>query len=589
MKKQSDLSRLMGYAGNYRYFTYASWVLSAVSALVALVPFVYIWKILRDVLNAAPDYAQAVNIPHYGWMAVLFAVLAYLIYIAALMCSHLSAFRVATNLRLEVSEHLATLPLGFTETFGSGKLRKIIHESTGAAETFLAHQLPDKYNAMATPIGLLVLLLVFDWRLGLLSLVPVALGFVIMSAMTGRRMADKMRQYGNALESMSNEAVEYVRGIPVVKTFGQSVFSFKKFKATIDEYEKWVIAYTKELRMPMMLYTAAINGVFAFLIVGGLLFTRNGVTSEFLLNLLFYIIITPVISLTLTRIMYMSENELVVADALARVDSVLDAEPVPENDHPRHPKDASVSLKDVHFSYDGKTDVIKGVSLKIQPGQMVAFVGPSGGGKSTLANLICRFFDVQSGSVRVGGADVRDIPKEELMDTISFVFQNSRLLKGSILDNVRLGRAQATEAEVLAVLKAAQCMDIVEKFPEGIHTVIGTKGVYLSGGEQQRIAIARAMLKNAPILLLDEATAFADPDNEAKVQAAFAQLAKGKTVLMIAHRLSTVANADCIYVVQDGQIVESGTKDELCAQNGLFARMWQDYQASVQWKVAKEG
>lgn len=589
MKKQSDLSRLMGYAGNYRYFTYASWVLSAVSALVALVPFVYIWKILRDVLNAAPDYAQAVSIPHYGWMAVLFAVLAYLIYIAALMCSHLSAFRVATNLRLEVSEHLATLPLGFTETFGSGKLRKIIHESTGAAETFLAHQLPDKYNAMATPIGLLVLLLVFDWRLGLLSLVPVALGFVIMSAMTGRRMADKMRQYGNALESMSNEAVEYVRGIPVVKTFGQSVFSFKKFKATIDEYEKWVIAYTKELRMPMMLYTAAINGVFAFLIVGGLLFTRNGVTSEFLLNLLFYIIITPVISLTLTRIMYMSENELVVADALARVDSVLDAEPVPENDHPRHPKDASVSLKDVHFSYDGKTDVIKGVSLKIQPGQMVAFVGPSGGGKSTLANLICRFFDVQSGSVRVGGADVRDIPKEELMDTISFVFQNSRLLKGSILDNVRLGRAQATEAEVLAALKAAQCMDIVEKFPEGIHTVIGTKGVYLSGGEQQRIAIARAMLKNAPILILDEATAFADPDNEAKVQAAFAQLAKGKTVLMIAHRLSTVASADCIYVVQDGRITETGTKDELCAQNGLFARMWQEYQASVQWKVAKEG
>ena len=589
MKKQSNLSRLMGYAGNYRYFTYASWVLSAVSALMALIPFLYIWMILRDVLNAAPNYAQAVNIPRYGWMAVLFAVLSYLIYIAALMCSHLSAFRVATNLRLEVSEHLATLPLGFTETFGSGKLRKIIHESTGAAETFLAHQLPDKYNAMATPIGLLVLLLVFDWRLGLLSLVPVALGFVIMSAMTGRRMADKMRQYGNALESMSNEAVEYVRGIPVVKTFGQSVFSFKKFKATIDEYEKWVIAYTKELRMPMMLYTAAINGVFAFLIVGGLLFTRNGVTSEFLLNLLFYIIITPVISLTLTRIMYMSENELVVADALARVDSVLDAEPVPENDHPRHPKDASVSLKDVHFSYDGKTDVIKGVSLKIQPGQMVAFVGPSGGGKSTLANLICRFFDVQSGSVRVGEADVRDIPKEELMDTISFVFQNSRLLKGSILDNVRLGRAQATEAEVLAALKAAQCMDIVEKFPAGIHTVIGTRGVYLSGGEQQRIAIARAMLKNAPILILDEATAFADPDNEAKVQAAFSQLAKGKTVLMIAHRLSTIANADCIYVVQDGQIVESGTKDELCAQNGLFARMWQEYQASVQWKVAKEG
>ena len=586
MKKQSDLSRLMGYAGNYRYFTYASWVLSAVSALVALVPFVYIWKILRDVLNAAPDYAQAVNIPHYGWMAVLFAVLSYLIYIAALMCSHLSAFRVAANLRLEVSEHLATLPLGFTETFGSGKLRKIIHESTGAAETFLAHQLPDKYNAMATPIGLLVLLLVFDWRLGLLSLVPVALGFVIMSAMTGRRMADKMRQYGNALESMSNEAVEYVRGIPVVKTFGQSVFSFKKFKATIDEYEKWVIAYTKELRMPMMLYTAAINGVFAFLIVGGLLFTRNGVTSEFLLNLLFYIIITPVISLTLTRIMYMSENELVVADALARVDSVLDAEPVPENDHPRHPKDASVSLKDVHFSYDGKTDVIKGVSLKIQPGQMVAFVGPSGGGKSTLANLICRFFDVQSGSVRVGGADVRDIPKEELMDTISFVFQNSRLLKGSILDNVRLGRPQATEAEVLAALKAAQCMDIIEKFPDGVNTVIGSRGIYLSGGEMQRIAIARAVLKNAPIIILDEATASVDTDNESYIQEAISELVKGKTLLVIAHRLNTIQNADQILVISDGQISQHGTHEELMEQPGIYQDFVRIRMNSAGWSLS---
>ena len=589
MKKRSDFSRLMGYAGGHRVFTYASLVLSAVSALMALIPFLYIWMILRDVLAVAPDYAQAVNIPHYGWMAVLFAVLSYLIYIAALMCSHLSAFRVATNLRLAVSEHLAVLPLGFAENFGSGKLRKIIHESTGAAETYLAHQLPDQYNAIATPVGLLVLLLAFDWRLGLLSLAPVVLAFLIMATMTGKRMAEKMRQYGNALEAMSNEAVEYVRGIPVVKTFGQSVFSFKKFKTTIDEYEKWVTSYTKDLRLPMMFYTAAVNGVFAFLIAGGLLFTTHGVTPEYLLNLLFYIIITPVISLTLTKIMYMSENKMVVADALSRIDSVLDAEPVPAFGQPQHPQNSSVTLRDVHFSYDGKAEVIKGVSMDIKPGQTVALVGPSGGGKSTLASLICRFFDVQGGSVSIGGADVRAIPKEELMDTVAFVFQNSKLLKGTILDNVRLGRPDATEEEVLAALKTAQCMDIIEKFPEGIHTVIGSKGVYLSGGEQQRIAIARAVLKNAPVLILDEATAFADPDNEAKVQAAFARLAKGKTVLMIAHRLSTVANADCIYVVQDGRITETGTKDELCAQNGLFARMWQDYQASVQWKVAKEG
>ena len=589
MKKPSDLSRLMGYAGGHRVFTYASWLLSALSALVALVPFLYIWMILRDVLQAAPDYAQAVNIPHYGWMAVLFAALSYLIYVCALLCSHLSAFRVATNLRLAVTEQLAKLPLGFTERYGSGRLRKVVQESTGAAETHLAHQLPDQYSAMATPVGLLVLLFVFDWRLGLLSLIPVLLGFVIMAAMTGKRMAEKMRQYNDALAAMSGEAVEYVRGIPVVKTFGQSVFSFKKFKATIDEYEKWVIAYTKELRMPMLFYTAAINGVFAFLIAGGLLLTRNGVTPEFLLNLLFYIIITPVISLTLTKIMYMSESKMIVADALQRIDSVLDAEAVPESQCPRHPEDGSVTLTDVHFSYDGKTDVIKGVSLQVQPGQTVALVGPSGGGKSTLASLIVRFFDVGSGSIRIGGADVRDIPKEELMDTVSFVFQNSRLLKGSILDNVKLGRPDATEEEVLAALRTAQCMDIIAKFPEGVHTVIGTKGVYLSGGEQQRIAIARAVLKNAPILILDEATAFADPDNEAKVQAAFAELAKGKTVIMIAHRLSTVADADCIYVVRDGQIEEAGTRDELCARDGLFAKMWQEYQSSVQWKVEKEG
>ena len=589
MKKQSDLARLMGYAGGHRVFTYASWVLAAVSALVALVPFWYIWKILRDVLAAAPEYFRAVNIPHYGWMAVLFAALAYLIYVGALLCSHLAAFRVATNLRLAVTEHLAKLPLGFTERYGSGRLRKVVEESTGAAETYLAHQLPDQYNAMATPVGLLVLLAVFDWRLGLLSLVPVALAFAVMATMTGVRMAEKMRQYGNALAAMSNEAVEYVRGIPVVKIFGQSVFSFKKFKGTIDEYEKWVVAYTEELRLPMMFYTAAINGVFAFLIAGGLLFTRNGVTPEFLLNLLFYIIITPVISLTLTRIMMMSENKMIVTDALSRIDSVLDAEPVQESAQPQHPKDSSVELTDVHFSYDGKTDVIRGVSLRIQPGQTAALVGPSGGGKSTLASLMARFFDVGSGSIRIGGADVRDIAKEELMDTVSFVFQNSRLIKGSILDNVKLGRPDATEQEVLAALEAAQCTDILEKFPAGVHTVIGTEGVYLSGGEQQRIAIARAMLKNAPILILDEATAFADPDNEAKVQAAFARLARGKTVILIAHRLTTVADADCIYVVQDGQIAETGTKDELCAQNGLFARMWRDYQSSVEWKVAKEG
>lgn len=585
MKKQSDLSRLMGYAGNYRAFTYASWVLSAVSALVALVPFVYIWKILRDVLNVAPDYAQAVNIPHYGWMAVLFAVLSYLIYIAALMCSHLSAFRVATNLRLAVSEHLAVLPLGFAENFGSGKLRKIIHESTGAAETYLAHQLPDQYNAIATPVGLLVLLLAFDWRLGLLSLAPVVLAFLIMATMTGKRMAEKMRQYGNALESMSNEAVEYVRGIPVVKTFGQSVFSFKKFKTTIDEYEKWVISYTKDLRLPMMFYTAAVNGVFAFLIAGGLLFTTHGVTPEFLLNLLFYIIITPVISLTLTRMMYMSESKMVVADALARIDSVLEAAPMQVQAVPQHPKDSSVTLQDVHFSYDGKTEVIKGVSLEIQPGQTVAFVGPSGGGKTTVSRLAARFWDYQKGSITVGGMEVSRIDPEKLMSLYSIVFQDVTLFDNTILENIRLGRKGATDEEVLAAAKLANCEEFAEKLPDKWNINIGENGCALSGGERQRISIARAFLKDAPIILLDEATASLDVENETAIQEALSRLIKNKTVLIIAHRMRTVAGADQVVVLSGGIVAEQGSPAELYARKGLYAHMVDLQSTSQSWTI----
>ena len=577
MKKQSNLSRLLSYAGGHKYFTYASWVLSGISALTALVPFWYIWKIINEVLEVSPNFGSAANLTHYGIMAMTYAIISYLIYIGALLCSHLAAFRIAANMRIDITEHISKLPIGFADSFGSGKRLKTKHDSTAATETYLAHQLPDKYAAMATPVGLLALLLVFDWRLGLLSLVPVAVGFAVMSAMTGKRMEEKMRQYSNALAAMSNEAVEYVRGIPVVKTFGQSVFSFKKFKATIDEYKKWVLAYTKDMRLPMMLYTAAINGVFAFLILGA-----------FFVNLLFYIIITPVISVTLTKIMYMSEEGMVIGDAIERIDSVLNAEPMSVGNNPQNPKSTSIELENIHFSYDGKKEAVSGISLKIKGGQTVAFVGPSGGGKSTLASLISRFFDVNSGSIKIGGVDVRDIPKDELMNTVSFVFQNSKLIKASILDNVKMGKPNATDEEVLNALKSAQCMDIIEKFPDGVNTVIGSRGIYLSGGEMQRIAIARAVLKNAPIIILDEATAFADPDNEVKVQTAFAKLSEGKTVIMIAHRLSTVRNADCIYVIADGKIAEYGNRAELIEKKGMFYKMQNDYQSSVSWKVSNE-
>ena len=596
MKKQSNLSRLMGYAGKHKILTYLSWILSATSALLALVPFWYIWRIIHDILEVSPDFSQAGNVTHYGWSAVLFAVISVVVYIAALMCSHISAFRVAANIRKELMRHIAALPLGVTEKYGSGKLRRTVNDASAATETYLAHRLPDKAGAIATPIGLLFLLLVFDWRLGLLSLVPVVLGFLIMMKMTGKDMEQRMKEYQNALSDMSNEAVEYVRGIPVVKTFGQTIFSFKRFKATIDNYEKWVIAYTKALRLPMMFYTTAINGVFAFLIAGGILFTRSGVTNELLLNLIFYIVITPVIGTTLTKIMFMSEDAMIVSDAMGRIDEVLDEKPLSESPVNNIPSDNSIVLEHVTYSYDGEKNALKDVSLRIKPGQTIALVGASGGGKTTLANIVTRFFDPDEGRILIGNTDIREIPKETLMNKVSFVFQNSRLIKASILENVRMAKPGATREEIIRALKAAQCMDIIEKLPNGIDTVVGTNGVYLSGGEQQRIAIARAVLKNAPILILDEATAFADPDNEVLIQQALSALSKGelnsnspgKTVIMIAHRLSSITDADCIYVLKDGKIAESGTHSKLIERNGIFTRMWKNYSEAAEWRIAKE-
>lgn len=585
MKKQSNLSRLMQYAGGHKYLTYASWVLSAVSALCALVPFIYIWRIIKEVLDVAPNFENAESLTHYGVMAVVFAILSVLIYIGGLMCSHLSAFRIAANMRRDCMAHIVKLPLGTAESIGSGKLRKIVTDSSAATETYLAHRLPDKAGAIATPVGLLAMLFIFDWRLGLLSLIPVILGFAIMTKMTGKRMEQKMKEYQDALADMSNEAVEYVRGVPVVKTFGQTVFSFKRFKNSIDRYEKWVIAYTKALRMPMMIYTTAINAVFAFLIAGGIIFSRGGVTNELLLNLLFYVIITPVIATTLTKMMFMSEDSMIVNDAIQRVDSVLNAPVLSVSARPKNPCDNSVVLENVSYSYDGTKDAIHNISLSIKSGQTVAVVGPSGGGKTTLANLISRFFDAGKGKVLIGGVDIREIKKEDLMNMVSFVFQDSRLIKTSILENVKMAKPSASRQEVIKALKAAQCEDIIKKLPNGVDTIIGTKGVYLSGGEQQRIAIARAMLKNSPILVLDEATAFADPDNEVLVQKAFAAMSKNKTVIMVAHRLTTVQNADCIYVLKDGEIEESGNHTELMQKDGLYSRMWNEYQTSVNWKV----
>ncbi len=583
-KKEKLLPQLLAYAGKRKVLTYLSMGIVGISQLLALTPFLYIWAILRDVI--AGDNSR---IAHYGWMAVAFAVASIIVYFCGLMCSHLAAFRIAANMRKALMRHIMSLPIGFLDTLGSGKVRKWVQESTQSTETYLAHQLPDKAGMYATMLGLAVLMFLFDWRMGLLCLGTVALSLIVMvSMMIGPTLKTKMGEYNKALDCMSNEAVEYVRGIPVVKTFGQSVFSFKRFKASIDQYQKWVIAYTLDLRLPMVLYTTLVNSCFSVLIGMTLFVAKDGeVDGHFLLNLLYYIIVTPAIAVTLNRLMFASENEMIVAEALSKTNRILAIAPLSVPSDAKRPENNELVLHNVRFRYpDASRFAVDGVTLSVSPGQKIALVGPSGGGKTTTASLMARFFDVTEGTITLGNVCIRNISKQELMNRISFVFQDSRLLKTSILENVRLGRPEATREEVLKALHRAQCDDILAKLPQGSDTVIGTKGTYLSGGEQQRIAIARVMLKDTPIVILDEATAFADPDNETRVQKAFSEMAAmGKTLIMIAHRLSSVTGADCIYVLEDGHISERGTHKQLLEKGGKYAAMWQQYVESVKWNI----
>ena len=578
-----DHMKLIGqYAGGHRILITIGRCLAGVSAAMALVPYYDLWKIIRIAVNGD----DAAEIRSFAWRAVLWTVGSLLVYIAALMCTHIAAFRVQANMRSALMRRIITLPLGIFDEDGTGKIRRIVNDSTAATETFIAHNLADKTVAAVTPVGLIVLIFAFNWKIGLFCMIPALIGFACMMSMMGKNMQQKMAEYQSALDTMSSEATEYVRGIPVVKTFGQTVHSFKRFKSAIDNFGKWTTDYTIMLRKPMTGFMTCINAIFIFIVIAAYIVTKDGTTAKDILNIMYYIIVTPLVTVCLTKIAYSGEAEMTLIDALKRVESIVGLEPLPDKAEGAKPQGHDMELENVSYRYkDATRDAVSGVTLRIAGGEHVALVGPSGSGKTTLAELMVRFFDVADGAIRIGGVNVKDIPSLELMKQVSFVFQDSRLLRTSILENVRMARPDATEAEVTEALAKAQCNDIIDKLPYGIRTVIGEKGTYLSGGEQQRITIARAFLKDAPILILDEATAFADPDNETKVQAAFAELSKGKTVIMIAHRLSTVMNADRIFVMDGGKLAEEGTHAELMAAEGLYKRMFDEYTRSIEWKV----
>ena len=571
-KKESTLSKLMHFAGNHKYYVYASCILAAISAFIALVPFYDMWRIIKEVLEVRPNFNEAIHIKSYGWHAVLFALLAMVFYIAALMCSHKAAFRVQATMRTKMMEHIMKLPLGYVESQGSGKIRKIVMESSATTETFLAHNVPDKVVSKATPIGLLIMMAIFDWRLGLMSLILAIIAFVLMfTAMMGPKMAEDMKQYQNALETMSSEAVEYVRGVPVVKTFGQTIFSFKRFKEAIDEYEKWTLDYTKSMMKPMVCFTTFANGIFAALIIAAYLFAGNTITDQFILNLFFYILITSILTTTLMKVAYAGESQMLVEDALNRMNSIMNVQPLPESKQIQVPSDASIDLENVSFTYqDASTKAIDNLSMHIKAGEHIALVGPSGGGKTTVASLISRFWDVNEGSIKIGHVDVKDIEQKELMNQVSYVFQDSRLLKMSILENIRMSRPEASDEEMHHAARVAQASDFISKRENGYLDEIAEDGTNISGGQKQRLSIARVILKKPSLYIYDDSFSALDFKTDATLRKALKPEVKDAIFFVVAQRISTIMDSDMIIVLDEGQIIGLGTHLELLKNCSVY-------------------
>lgn len=588
-RKGGAVGRLLAFAGPRRALTYLGCALSAVSMLLSFGPYVCIWFAARDLIAMAPDWAAAKGLAAYGWWALGFAILSILLYFTGLMCTHLAAFRCASNMRKQTTAHLMRASLGYFDMHASGALRRVVDGCASETEGLLAHRLPDTAGSVAMILGMLVLFFVFDWRLGVACLVPVAISLACMFYMMGGRGMGFMQRYMGSLVKMNKTGTEYVRGIPVIKVFQQTVHSFRAFREAIEEFTELAQDYAvKWCQNPQSLSLTAVNGVAIFLVPAAvLLLPGEADLARFAANFAFYAIFSAVVPTAMTRVMFISDAVQTSTDALNRVTEALSAPVAQAPAAPKVPADNSIRFEDVSFTYEGaEAPALEHVSFEVPAGATVALVGPSGGGKSTAASLVPRFWDADAGRVLVGGVDVREADPADLMGRIAFVFQANRLFSQSVLENVRAARPDATREEALAALEAAQCADILAKLPDGVDTVYGAAGAHLSGGEVQRLMLARAILKDAPIVVLDEATAFADPENEALIQRALARLSRGRTTLMVAHRLSTVRSADRIVVLDRGRVAEQGTHDELLAAGGLYARMWADYERAVSWRIA---
>ena len=591
-KEKGVLGRLFQHMGMFKITMVIAIILSAVSSVINLYAFVCVYNVAKEIVQSlgnihSLDQTYMVDM---GWRAVFLILTSFGLYGMALLFSHITAFNTVAKLRIQIVRHIGNLPLGYHTTNPSGKQRKIIEKNSDNLETLIAHQIPDFAGAVALPVAFLVFMFVYDWRLSLICLIPILVGFGILYYMLKDESEGFAKQYQKSAEDISNAVTEYVRGIAVVKVFRQTANSFQRYKAAVKEYGDYLLKYALSMQNTDSAYHAAINGIFFFLIPGGIILFNAGSNPEkTVLSFLFFAVLIPTVVTILARIMNSSSNLMISQASLDAIDQILREKPLPETKTPQLPKGYDISLDHVSFSYeDAAGKALDDVSLDVPEGTITALVGESGGGKSTVANLIARFWDVDEGVIRVGGVDVREMDYKYWMEQVSIVFQDTNLFKMSIMENVAVFNPDASREDVLQALHLAQCDDILEKLPQGADTVIGTKGIYLSGGEMQRIALARAILKNAPVVLLDEATAFADAENEYLIQKALDELLRGKTVIMIAHRLSTIIHADQICVLERGKIVEKGTHRELMDLHGVYAGMYEEYQSSISWRIREE-